>query len=703
VNDLRAIGAWLAREARQLLATLRAPALWATFLVVLALWSLAYQFPAGHTLHVGGDHATRLREHDAPFLSGVHASEPEPPDTAWYDLPQPPYRWTEPQAEVLLPGLGGGAWIVRVLVAPGPRTEPVTSIWQLGDAAPVPVLLAPGERPRRYHLLGPASGGDLQLQLDTPPLDAPADPRALGLVLYQVAVAPAGSPPRAPHLATLALLAVALAGCFALLRRLVNAARGSHHEDTKTRSFFHIFQPSWLRVFVVTSVLLIAWMLVAHRTETALFAPALAALVWVCYLLAALLRPLVSALACARGLALGPHEYETPATITALAFGVRMGGMLHPYAIFSDTGLHLNNLVGLSSQVIGVASGALFFTEGLPCEAGAGQSPYPPGPYLTLLPGLLATGANHAAQRWMLQGSIALVESFGAALVWLLLRRFGRAPAVLGALLYAAAPPLLRSYMVGEMANLFAQALVLPLLVLLALWGQRGAVRRSVTMLSGLLAVLLLSHTGVSISAAALVGAWLGLYGTRRHEDTKTRRRTVVGVVIAGVIAATAALVLYYSAYGWLFEARRVLAEAQAALPAEQRCPPAKPLADKLQRWVVNLVLNERPALAGPLLLGGAAGALVLHWGGQVRRSLGILLAACWLGTLLSLGTLLGSDQAVRWQLFLFPALCLGAGLAFGLWRARGTAGRWVALASVAFLIWYAVADWVRQVGTYLH
>jgi hypothetical protein len=669
-------------------------------LAALLLWCLAYQLPANHTLHVGGDRGTRLREHDAPFLRGVHASEPETEGAVWYEHAEPPYRWTQPEAEILLPGMGGGPWIMRVLIAPGPRSAPMSSTWQFGEAPPLAVTLAPGERPRRYHLLGSAADGAVRLRISTPPLDAPGDPRALGLVLHRVDVAPAGSPPRAPHAPTLALLAVAQLGGFALLRRLSNHTSAAHGEDATPRRQA-LFWPVNPQMVAATFIPLLGWLLIAHRAETALFAPALALLVWVCYLLAALLRPLVGALSRAAGLALAPHEYETPAVATALAFALRMGGMLHPYAIFSDTGLHLNNLVGLSSQVIGVASGALFFSEGLPCEAGAGQSPYPPGPYLALLPGLLATGADHTAQRWMLQGGVALLESFGAVLVWLLLRRFGRVPALLGAVLYAAAPPLLRSYSVGEMANLFAQALVLPLLVLLALSDCPRIARRA--LLCGLLTLLLLSHTGVSISAAALVGAWVGVYGTRRHADTQARRRGVGGVVLAGAVAGAVALVLYYSAFGWLFEERRVLAELQAALPAEQRCPPEKPLADKLQRWVVNFLLDERAALAGPLFLAGAGGALLLQWGSTARRSLGMVLAACWLGTLLSLGTLLGSDQAVRWQLFLFPALCLGAALAFGLWRRRGIAGRWFALASVAFLVWYAVSDWVRQIARYLH
>ena len=51
--------------------------------------------------------------------------------------------------------------------------------------------------------------------------------------------------------------------------------------------------------------------------------------------------------------------------------------------------------------------GGLFFTAGLPSDAGGGQAPYPPGLYLLLMPGELLAGSGEA-RRLLMQGGTAL-------------------------------------------------------------------------------------------------------------------------------------------------------------------------------------------------------------------------------------------------------------------------------------------------------
>ncbi|MEN9933781.1 MAG: hypothetical protein RLZZ387_360, partial [Chloroflexota bacterium] len=689
--DLQAITAWLTREGRLLLTAATSRGLWLCLAAGLALWTLAYQLPAGHTLHIGGDTSTRLRKYDAPFLTGFNASEPEPAGGEWYESGARPYRWTEGEAEVLLPGMGGGAWVLRVAASAGPRPEAVTSLWQLMDAAPVAVAVAPGD-PRVYHLLGAAPSGDVRLGLSTPPLAAPGDPRSLGLVLYRVDAASAADFPRPPAPTTLALLAAAAAGLYTLVYRLIGATtderRPTTHgrqptadsrqpppddprpatdsrqpppddprPTTRDRATRHVGR--WLpSAITLAFVLLAAWMLAARRADLTIFAPALAALVWSCIGLVLLLAPLLGATA--RALGVSAPAWERGAVLGAViaAFATRMGGVLHPYALFSDLGLNVNRLRLL-------ARGQVFLTAGLPCEAGAGEAPYPPGQYLTLAPAKLLLG-DEALDGRLIQGSVALLESCGAAIIWLLLRRagVGRAAALLGAALYAAAPPLLRSYSVGEMANLFAQALLLPLLLFLTLAPPRAR-RAGVAAVGGtLLAMLLLSHTGASISVAALLAAWLPLWWLVRAKDdpqptthnprpttdevealttAPNRAAALRSLVLAGAVAAAFAGSLYYSGYLGLLEARRAQAAAQAALPPADRCPPERPLVAKLLGWGLGPLVDAQPALQAPLLAAGAGGALLLLGRRGRGRELGIVLAACWLGALLSLGTLLGS------------------------------------------------------------
>ncbi len=103
-----------------------------------------------------------------------------------------------------------------------------------------------------------------------------------------------------------------------------------------------------------------------------------------------------------------------------------------------------------------------------------------------------------------------------------------------------------------------------------------------------------------------------------------------------------------------------------------------------------------------PLLAIPAGLGLFWLWRRRPAR-LDLALLACWLGVLLSLAILLGSEQAVRWQAFLFPALCLGAAPVLAAWWRRGRAGALLALLALGYLTWLGMDIWTRQILTYLH
>jgi hypothetical protein len=103
-----------------------------------------------------------------------------------------------------------------------------------------------------------------------------------------------------------------------------------------------------------------------------------------------------------------------------------------------------------------------------------------------------------------------------------------------------------------------------------------------------------------------------------------------------------------------------------------------------------------------PLLV--TTGGLGILWLWKRRPTrLDLALLACWLGTLLSFATLINTDQVVRWQPFLFPALCLGAAPLFASWTRRGRAGVALALVALVYLTWLGVALWTDQIVNYLH
>jgi hypothetical protein len=101
---------------------------------------------------------------------------------------------------------------------------------------------------------------------------------------------------------------------------------------------------------------------------------------------------------------------------------------------------------------------------------------------------------------------------------------------------------------------------------------------------------------------------------------------------------------------------------------------------------------------------------LLLLWAGNNRAqrsfeytSLKLTLLAWWGSILLSFSLLLIANQGVRWQHFLYPALCLGGGLALAATWRRGSAGCVVALAGLVAIISHGLFLWVWQVYDYLH
>jgi uncharacterized membrane protein len=672
VNELRAIGGWLERETRALRGYLGEPQLWGALLIGLLLWSLAYQATPPQVLYIGGNPQTHQRDFDTPYLDGFADSEPgDTAPTPWWQQRVPPYRWASGEATVRLPGLGGDQWAISVLASSGrPDGSAVTSRWRAGQNAPTALVI--DALPRRYALMGQTNAGDLLLTLATPRFVAPNDPRDLGLVLYRIeatAVRGAGLQTPAPY--QLALLTGILLIGYALARRL-GLARGA----------------TLLLCVCVAGVF--AGLLVAQRIVLAQYTPALIVLMGACYLLAVLVAPLVAAGARAAGFATTVGERGAVLATLVGAFGIRMAGMLHPYAIFSDLGFHVNNL----DRFI---RGEVFLYAGLPCELGGGQAPYPPGQYLVLAPLRPLLSADRQQRDWLVQGSNALFESTAAVLIWLLLRwaGLGRRAALLGAALYMLAPPLLRSFSVGEFANLFAQSLLLPLLLFLVL-GTPQARRGPMTAIGvAVLAAILFSHTGLTISVLATLAAWLPLWWFSQQPRLRSWH-----LLAGGALALLLALALFYSNYTHLLIDRQVALAAATTNAQAQRCPPGLPLGDKL-RATAQSAFGVDGMIPPLLLISGGLGALWLWRRGTARLDLALL--ACWAGTLLSLGTLLTSDEAVRWQPFLFPVLCLGSGPLFAAWLRRGRAGGLVVLALLGYLAWFGLDFWVRRIADYLH
>jgi hypothetical protein len=381
--------------------------------------------------------------------------------------------------------------------------------------------------------------------------------------------------------------------------------------------------------------------------------------------------------------------------LVVLAFAVRIGGMLHPHYKFSDIGLNVNNQLFFNS-------GSVYQTEGLPAEAGGGDAPYPPGQYIVLAPLQLLFPSGRASVELLLQIGNALLDSLVVGAIWYVLRRrlHGQLAALIGALLYVLPPPALKSFSVGEFANLFGQGLTIPLLVALATVPHRLREPRVFGVVLALMLFALLGHSGVTISVVLLLG-YLGLVWL---VGPRTWRNVRYLLMLSG-IAALLVGVVYHSAFVHLFATQASAAYTSSTLSF------ATKLGNELNRVFAGGLSPLTPLVVGL----GALGVVVIAkrqrhsfrlYGFQSAiavPSLWPLLLAWWGSIFLSLVSLLVRAQTVRWDLFLYPALCLGVGpLLAQFWR-RGWAARVVVVVVLAFLLLRGLIFWLTLIINYLH
>ncbi|HEU5015207.1 MAG TPA: hypothetical protein VFT66_21970 [Roseiflexaceae bacterium] len=237
------------------------------------------------------------------------------------------YRWSTEQGTITFPSLGRGTWQVQLqAVVAHPDKSPVharllangVEIAQLPDYADS----------RRISVLVPesvASGGDLTLTIAADPY---RDPRPLGVLVENVAIAPVGAASIGTALPPWGLLLSALAvviGMYGALRWL------------------HVWR--WLAAAAGLAVALVgAWALVTSRLTMGLYLPPLALLA----LFSAALTPL-SSWAADRlfrwlDIPLAPWLRRALVLIFIVGFWLKGGAMVFPYMQSIDIHWHMEKV-----------------------------------------------------------------------------------------------------------------------------------------------------------------------------------------------------------------------------------------------------------------------------------------------------------------------------------------------------------------------
>jgi hypothetical protein len=627
----------------------------ATLVALLGCW-LALQRPQPFDLYVGGnltigpDGQPEAPVYDLPYLSDVH--DPEPADELLTITTTNRYRWTFPESRLIVPNLNGGASLARLRLAP--PSVPSTPLTITINHERLVTNLPPG--PRSLWLFAPASDdGTLAIDLDAPSYDLPPDPRPFGVALTQLSVQPAGWRPYLPGSLLLIL------GGVLLLLGAGGALAG--------------LSPRTAGAITLILGLAMAVLLAATRETITVGADRLLTAALAGFAMVASVRQLGGGLAIR--LSATQRELAMVAGLTGLGLALRLIGLRHPQANFSDLMLNVNNLTG-------VARGELFFPEGLTCEAGAGSSPYPPGLYVVLQPLLLLLDPSRHALALQFGG--AALDALVIPMLWAGIRAlddsaWARRAALWSAALYLVPLAVLKSLIIGEYTNAAGQALALPALLGAIVWVGRGMPRRWRPAVLLALTLAALVHSGVLIS--------LGLWGACWFVILLLRRRWAAAgqLALVGGAAVLLAGLAYYSA--WIGDPRLASTNPE--------CPVLRPLATKLGGVALDLLTLDGRVPVWFWLIG--AGGLAASW----RRlpALALPLAA-WQGALLvSQVSLLWSEQTVRWWLFVTPALCLGGGMGLAGLAGRGRRSRWAAVGLTLMVLALSLGLWIRFIVRY--
>ncbi|HEU5012127.1 MAG TPA: hypothetical protein VFT66_06260 [Roseiflexaceae bacterium] len=556
------------------------------------------------------------------------------------------FRWTAGESHVRISETGAGEQLLILdLGAPPPVPSASTFTIQLGEerSATLPV----GTQPRRYMLLVPPDVfrfGMLTVGMSSNTVSVPPDPRAVGLRFQSATLRTVGQSWTWPAWALFGAQVLLLALAAALLWRVgipplwigVTLALGALALALLYAQQLLIAQPYVLRFCVAMAMLVaLTFWLLPHAER---------ALGWVGA------RPMIRAVW----------------GITALACVIRLAGALFPLFTGYDLGLNTDRLIKVLSGMLVITRPSIEFRNGI--------TVYPPGPYLAFLPALLLG----LKPFMVVQGCIALFDGLATLPTALLARRLGASPraTLFVALLYAAIPVNLTALWFGLTAQVFGQALMMPLALALLSAMERSDWRMWLVA-GALLLMALLSHIGVAILAVAWLGlVWL-LLRLRRTVSVQTWWR----MTAVGAASCLISVLLIYADV--------------AALHVEQALAVGEKVASREYTPAYNLILRGFQIAFSELGFVLLVPALVLLRYRRLPRGSGELIGAALVTMTIFWAIEMYSGLQVRYMYFLTPIACLAIATALDALSTRGTIARYLAWLVVVFIVGQSSAAWL--------
>lgn len=473
----------------------------------------AYQLPLRFSFQIGRDGGPVT---DRPFLGGFLPAELVDWDDSW--------RWSAPEAEVVVPGVGERPLVVGFLVRSHrqdwqPAAPPTVLELDSGAGPPVAITLRPGAA--RYEIYVPAGateGGTLRLGLRTEGWLNPGDTRgelgvALGgpLTIHEAGAArpiwPGGG----------VLLAFPLA--VALLWLAVRAAG---------------LGPNTALGVLLGVLALIALTAVgsAPRLATSAAWAVEASLIFFGSVVVGALA--IPPLLARWGVPVTPVALRWLLLLVALGFTLKYGGQFHPVAMRGDLQLHIHRYTR-------TAIGEVY----IPAQHRGLPFPFPSGWYAAIAP-LTLTGAPLGN---LFELTAGLFESSAVVLVYLLLARItgSAAGGLLGAIIYTVSPVWMLNVWWQFHTQIASQWCLLALVTLLVVRWPDYDDPLVLGWATTLFILVCLTHIGsfINTGLAALIALpWLWL-----RARSPAARRGVQRLLLAGVLAALFVGLFYYSAF----------------------------------------------------------------------------------------------------------------------------------------------------------
>jgi hypothetical protein len=627
-------------------------------LIALTLAGLlcAYQLPLRFSFQVGRDGGAST---DRPFLEGFRTAEIITWDESW--------RWTLPEAAVIVPGVGERPLIVGMEIVSHrqhwqPDAPPTLVQVDLGAGPATTITLR--RDPARYLLYVPAeatAGGTLRIGLATEAWQNAGDQRdELGIAVgNHLTVANAG---RAAFVWPGADVMAAFPAALALLWVGVRVI-GFRPNDALA-----------MLLAMLAVVLLLALGAAPRLAASGRWAIECGLIFLGAALVAALIVPPLLARA---GASADPATLRWLVLLVALSFTLKYGGQLHPVAMRGDLQLHIHRF----SRTV---SGEVY----IPAQHRGLPFPFPSGWYAAMAP-LLLTGLPLGM---VFELTAGLFEATAVLLVYLLLARITSGPAggLLGATIYAISPVWLLNVAWGFHTQIASQWFLLALVTLLVTrWPRYDALAWG--WMVALFILVSLGHIGSFINTG-LVGLvalpWIWLAARSPEERAGAR-----SLLWAGVATALFVGLFYYGAFAGLIGEQLAGVASEGMTGVTEREPVARSVL-LASLWQDGLI--EHYGFFVVAL--GLAGAALLSLD-RVRRR-GPLVPLLWstfavvlLQALLPLAT--QSSVTTRYLTFGGWAFTVGATVAgLRLWR-QGPAGRLALAAMLAFVAWLSLEVWV--------